>query len=123
VLRVEADRKRCLQVLYNLVGNSIKFTNSGEVRVSAARDGDHVRVRVSDTGIGIRPEHMGMLFEAFRQVDGSARRVYEGAGLGLHLCRKLLRLMGGEISAESVYGQGTTFVFTLPENPPPADQG
>ena len=119
-LELVGDRKRSFQVLLNLVGNAVKFTERGEIRVIASREGDHLRVTVADTGIGIRPEHLGMLFEAFRQVDGSARRVYEGTGLGLYLCRKLLRLMGGDISVESVHGQGSRFTFTLPTGPGPA---
>ncbi len=119
-LELVGDRKRCYQVLLNLVGNAVKFTERGEIRVSAARQDDRLRVTVADTGIGIRPEHVGMLFEAFRQVDGSARRVYEGTGLGLYLCRKLLGLMGGDISVESVHGQGSRFTFTLPIRSQPA---
>jgi signal transduction histidine kinase len=73
-----------------------------------------LRVEVADTGIGIGAEHLGMLFEAFRQVDGSARRIYEGTGLGLYLCRKLLTLMGGEIHAESEHGKGSRFLYSMP---------
>lgn len=111
------DRKRTLQVLLNLVNNAIKFTEKGRVTVSVTVEGKTLRMAVADTGIGIKPEHMGMLFEAFRQVDGSAKRVYEGTGLGLYLCRKLLRLMGGDITAESVYGAGSRFTIVLPVEP------
>jgi signal transduction histidine kinase len=117
------DRKRTLQVLLNLVNNAIKFTEEGRVRIQASTEADRLRVVVSDTGIGIKAEHIGMLFEAFRQVDGSARRIYEGTGLGLYLCRKLLRMMGGEIHVESDYGVGSRFTFTMPlelaPEPPP----
>jgi PAS domain S-box-containing protein len=116
-LPLVGDRKRCYQVLLNLVGNAVKFTEHGEVCVTAARDGDRLRITVADTGIGIRPEHLPLLFEAFRQVDGSARRVYEGTGLGLYLCRKLLGLMRGDISVESAYGRGSRFTFTIPTHP------
>jgi PAS domain S-box-containing protein len=109
-----SDRKRCFQVLLNLVNNAVKFTEVGEVKIKVRTVRKRLRVSVSDTGIGIKPEQMKLLFEAFRQVDGSARRVYEGTGLGLHLCRKLLSLMKGEISAESKYGEGSSFTFTLP---------
>ena len=122
-LELVADRKRCLQVLLNLVGNAVKFTERGEIHVAGWREEDRLRVTVADSGIGIRPEHLGMLFEAFRQVDGSARRVYEGTGLGLYLTRKLLGMMGGEISVESVLGQGSRFTFTLPARPQPAETG
>jgi signal transduction histidine kinase len=73
-----------------------------------------VDVTVIDTGIGIQPGQIGRLFEAFRQVDGSARRIYEGTGLGLYLCRKLVTLLGGTIGAESVFGVGSRFSFHLP---------
>jgi PAS domain S-box-containing protein len=123
------DRKRALQVLLNLTNNAIKFTGKGSVKIAATVERDMLRVTVSDTGIGIRAEHIGMLFEAFRQVDGSAKRVYEGTGLGLYLCRKLLRMMGGEIKVESVYGSGSCFTYTMPLkltaefSPPHQDQG
>jgi signal transduction histidine kinase len=108
------DEKRALQVLLNLVNNAIKFTEKGQVKISAAVERDLLRVAVADTGIGIRAEHIGMLFEAFRQLDGSAKRIYEGTGLRLYLCRKLLKLMGGDIQVESVYGVGSCFTYTMP---------
>ncbi len=111
---MKGDRKRTLQVLLNLAHNAIKFTEKGNVKICAAAAFGVLRVRVEDTGIGIKSEHIGMLFEAFRQVDGSAKRVYEGTGLGLYLCRKLLSLMGGEIAVESVYGAGSCFAFSMP---------
>ncbi|HWI58831.1 MAG TPA: PAS domain S-box protein, partial [Bacillota bacterium] len=114
VLELVGDRKRCLQVLLNLANNAVKFTPQGEVRIAARLEPDTLRVSVADTGIGIKPEQMGLLFEAFQQLDSSAKRLYEGTGLGLHLCRRLLRLMGGEIWAESEYGKGSCFSFTLP---------
>jgi len=113
-LLMEGDRKRTLQVLLNLVDNAVKFTPAGEVKVSATLVDGTLRTTVSDTGIGIHREHIGMLFEAFRQLDGTSRRVYEGTGLGLYLCRKLLTMMGGEIWAESEFGKGSRFTFTLP---------
>jgi len=118
---VHGDRKRFYQVALNLANNAVKFTEHGEVRVTGAVEGDRYVVSVVDTGIGIRPEHMSMLFEAFRQVDGSARRVYEGTGLGLYLCRRILGLLGGGIRAESEYGRGSRFVFWVPTDAvPPA---
>jgi signal transduction histidine kinase len=111
---MEGDRKRCFQVLLNLANNAVKFTEHGEVRIMADVDGRTLRVCVADTGIGIKPEYLPMLFEAFRQVDGSARRVYEGTGLGLYLCRTLLTLMGGEIGVESEFAKGSRFTFTIP---------
>jgi PAS domain S-box-containing protein len=113
-LLMVGDRKRTLQVLLNLVDNAVKFTPTGEVKVTAATIDGKLRATVSDTGIGIRQEHIGLLFEAFRQLDATSRRVYEGTGLGLYLCRKLLKMMGGEIWVESEFGKGSRFTFTLP---------
>jgi signal transduction histidine kinase len=115
-IEIVGDRKRSYQVLLNLANNAVKFTDHGEVKITARADQDQLRVCVADTGIGIKPEQMGMLFEAFRQLDGTARRVYEGTGLGLHLCRRLLTLMHGEIGAESEFGKGSRFTFTLPRH-------
>ncbi len=111
---IYSDRKKLFQMLLNLANNAVKFTEHGEVRVLVQNSPNKVRFTVRDTGIGIKPEHMGLLFEAFRQVDGSARRVYEGTGLGLYLCKKLAGLLGGEISAKSEVGKGSEFSFTLP---------
>jgi PAS domain S-box-containing protein len=114
VILMRGDRKRAFQVLLNLVNNALKFTERGSVRIAAASSDGLLRVEVADTGIGIKPEQLEMLFEAFRQLDGSAKRVYEGTGLGLYLCRKLLTLMGGEIHAESEYGKGSRFIYSMP---------
>jgi PAS domain S-box-containing protein len=108
------DRKRNFQILLNLINNAVKFTGEGSVTIRARVVGHDLSVSVRDTGIGIKAEHLGMLFEAFRQVDGSAKKVYEGTGLGLYLCRKLLGLMGGSIQAQSSYGAGSTFSYSLP---------
>ncbi|MFA5262575.1 MAG: ATP-binding protein [Opitutaceae bacterium] len=113
-LPMMGDRQRCIQVMLNLVHNAVKFTEKGSVDILARVATDNVKIDVLDTGIGIRPEQLGQLFEAFRQLDGSARRSYEGTGLGLYLCRKLLILMGGNITAHSVYGQGTRVSFNIP---------
>jgi signal transduction histidine kinase len=102
------------QILLNLANNGVKFTERGKVRIVAEITGKTLRMAVSDTGIGIQKQNLGELFEAFRQVDGSARRRFEGTGLGLYLCKRLVGLLGGEISVESVYGLGSTFTVTLP---------
>ena len=113
-VQMHGDRKRTVQILLNLMSNAVKFTAKGSITVTATTTTTDLHVEVKDTGIGIKPEHVGMLFEAFRQVDGSAKRVYEGTGLGLYLCRKLLSLMGGTISVESEYSRGSRFMFSLP---------
>lgn len=112
---VVSDRKRLFQIILNLANNAVKFTEHGSVSVTAsATEDDRLSIAIRDTGIGIRPENLGRLFEAFRQVDGSARRVYEGTGLGLYLVKKLLGLLGGSVSAESEFGRGSCFTVVLP---------
>jgi signal transduction histidine kinase len=113
-LMVVGDRRKCYQVLLNLANNAVKFTERGAVRIDAQAQGGKLTASVSDTGIGIRPEQQRLLFEAFRQLDGTPRRLYEGTGLGLHLCRKLLDLMAGEIRVESEFRTGSRFSFTVP---------
>ena len=112
---VSNDRKRCLQILLNLAGNAVKFTEKGHVTIAVHEGHGGIEICVSDSGIGIRAEHLPNLFQAFRQVDGSARRVYEGTGLGLYLCRKLTSLLGGDIRVESTFGVGSCFTVTLPD--------
>jgi PAS domain S-box-containing protein len=113
-IEITTDRQRSFQVVLNLLNNAVKFTDAGCVGIEATIENCRLRVTVSDTGIGISPDQIPRLFEAFRQVDSSARRAHEGTGLGLYLCRKLLDLMSGEISVESEFGQGSRFIFTLP---------
>ena len=116
--RVTGDPDRFRQVLFNLVSNGIKFTEAGGVFVEMARDGsddDRVTlvVTVRDTGIGIDPAQLPLLFQEFVQLDGSISRRFRGTGLGLALCDRLTRLMGGTISVESAPGRGSRFRFTL----------
>jgi signal transduction histidine kinase len=112
-----SDRKKVLQILLNLTNNAVKFTDHGAIRIVCEARRNHLQVSVVDTGIGIKPEDMVFLFEAFRQADGSARRRYEGTGLGLYLCRNLARLLGGDIAAESNYGEGSRLTLILPLEP------
>jgi len=114
---VRTDPIRVRQILINLIGNAIKFTDSGSVRVdvSARHDGSAcaLEVRVRDTGIGIPAEHMGRLFQPFSQVDASLSRAHGGTGLGLAISRRLARLLGGDIDVESESGAGSTFTLRL----------
>ncbi len=108
------DAEKFDKVLYNLLSNAMKFTgNDGRITVRLEPAGNHVRLQVSDTGIGIRPEQIPHLFERFRQAEGSVNRSYEGSGLGLSLVKELVEMHGGQISVESEYQQGTTFVVWL----------
>ena len=116
---VQGDCLRLKQILLNLLGNAVKFTESGTIRISAAvadREGDAVllRLTVNDTGIGMSPEILERIFAPFEQADNSITRRYGGTGLGLSICRRLTGLMGGRIWAESVPGQGSSFFVELP---------
>jgi CheY-like chemotaxis protein/nitrogen-specific signal transduction histidine kinase len=111
---IEADRTRLRQILLNLISNAAKFTERGSIAVQARFDGAHILVSVTDTGIGIAPEHLGAIFEEFRQIESATNRRYEGTGLGLAICRKLVELHGGKIWLESTPGIGSTFTFSLP---------
>ena len=112
--QVYLDPEKFDKVLYNLLSNAMKFTlEDGTITVMLQPAGDHCLLKVTDTGIGIRPDQIPHLFERFRQAEGSANRSYEGSGLGLALVKELVDLHGGQISVESVYGSGTTFTVWL----------
>jgi signal transduction histidine kinase len=108
------DARRLTQVLQNLVGNAIKFTDAGQVTVSVTVAGDRFTVAVADTGPGIAPEHQEQIFEEFRQVDDSSTRKQGGTGLGLAIARRIVEMHGGRLWVESTVGQGSTFSFSVP---------
>ena len=113
-----ADENRLQQILYNLVGNAIKFTEKGTVTISAslfATDEQFIMVKVSDTGIGIAEDKFDRIFKSFEQADGSTAREFGGTGLGLAVTQQLVHLHGGEIWVESTVGVGSDFMFTLPK--------
>ena len=112
--RLVADRTKVKQILLNLLSNAIKFTTQGRVLVGVQAEPEAVRVRVSDTGIGIRAEDLARLFEPFQQLDNPVARGAGGTGLGLAISKKFVELHGGRIWAESRENQGSTFQFTLP---------
>jgi signal transduction histidine kinase len=111
-----ADQRRLEQIITNLVGNAIKFTDAGSVTARIYRaDTEHWAIEVKDTGKGIAPDHQAHIFDAFWQVDGSATRsANSGVGLGLMIVKQLAELMGGSISITSAVGMGSTFTVTLP---------
>jgi len=108
------DEQRLTQVLLNLVGNAIKFTDAGEVRIAASASNGYFTVSVSDTGPGIPPEERDRIFEKFRQVDSSNTRTKGGTGLGLTIAKEIVEMHGGRIWAESTLGRGSTFRMELP---------
>ena len=113
-LTLVSDRRRLEQILVNLLGNAIKFTEAGEIRLQVRPGPETVRIEVSDTGIGVRPEDLERLFRPFFQIDTGLTRKYVGTGLGLSICRRLCDLLGGAITAESSPGLGSTFTVSLP---------
>ena len=119
---IASDALRLRQVLINLVGNAIKFTERGAVRIAVHRvsgenRGGALQFDVTDTGIGIRPEQMEALFQPFSQVDGSVTRRHGGTGLGLAISRRLAQMLGGDIAVRSVPGQGSTFSLNVAAKP------
>ena len=113
---IYSDRQKVKQIIVNLLSNALKFTHEGGIQITVGYD--HVErtatVSVSDTGIGISPEHHEKIFEDFRQVDDSPSRQYGGTGLGLAICRRLATALGGRITLESAMGIGSTFMLTIP---------
>lgn len=110
---VLADENRLQQIIYNLVGNSIKFTEEGSVEISAEKKNGEVKIDITDTGIGIPQDKFDTIFKSFEQIDGSLTREYGGAGLGLAITKQLIHLHKGDISLSSTIGKGSTFSFTL----------
>jgi signal transduction histidine kinase len=111
---IKSDRRRVEQILLNLISNAVKFTEQGFVRLNCVGHENKIIIAVQDSGIGIKAEDMDILFNAFRQIESGITRKYDGTGLGLAISRKLANLLGGEITVESVWGQGSTFSLILP---------
>jgi signal transduction histidine kinase len=118
-LRLESDARKIRQILLNLVTNAIKFTDHGDVELRLLKQGDDVIYEVSDTGIGIAPEHQEKVFEAFWRVENTATRATGGTGLGLSVSRRLARFLGGDLTVRSRLHHGSTFSLCLPAVPLP----
>jgi signal transduction histidine kinase len=111
---VHGDQRRVEQILLNLLSNAIKFTENGGIHITCSLQKGQIVTQVRDSGIGIKKADLDKLFQPFHQVETGLTRQYEGTGLGLSICRKLVEIMGGSIQAESAWGKGSTFTFTLP---------
>ena len=118
---IETDKMRLEQILKNLIGNALKFTSSGYIKLHikhSALSESYIEFSVEDTGVGIPKDKQETVFEAFKQADGSTKRKYGGTGLGLSISRELARLLGGEIKLTSEIGKGSNFVVIIPKNKP-----
>lgn len=111
---VMADEDRFNQIMYNLIGNAVKFTEEGYIKIYAAQENDYVKIIVEDTGDGIAKDKMSKIWDAFEQIDTSITRKHGGTGLGLYITKQLIELHGGAITAQSQIGTGSKFIFTLP---------
>jgi PAS domain S-box-containing protein len=114
---ITSDRRRVEQILLNLLSNAIKFTERGDITLTVEILPSAIRISVADTGIGMRREDMGKLFQPFRQLDTGLTRQHEGTGLGLAICKRLVERLGGTITVASEWSKGSTFRFTLPIEP------
>lgn len=109
------DENRIQQILYNLIGNAMKFTHYGEIKISAIEKDNYLEITISDTGMGIPKDQIYKIFEPYEQVEGINKN-YGGTGLGLHITKKLIHLHGGQIKVQSILNKGSKFIFTLPKS-------
>jgi signal transduction histidine kinase/CheY-like chemotaxis protein/HAMP domain-containing protein len=116
VVYLSSDDYKCRHILQNLIGNAIKFTETGTVEILASQDDNFITIAVTDTGIGISEDHLVHIFDEFRQADGSTSRRYGGTGLGLAIARKYAKMLGGTIVVNSSPGSGSVFTLRLPLN-------
>ena len=119
----DSDEGMISQILRNFISNALKFTERGSVRVTATLDGATYRFDVADTGIGIAPENLQLIFEEFSQIEHPLQRISKGTGLGLPLCRKLASLLGGQVLVSSTQGVGSVFTLELPRSHPASAAG
>ena len=113
---IKADEMKIIQVTENLISNAIKYTDKGEVVIKIIADQKQASIIVSDTGKGIEKENLEFVFESFRQIETSDKKIYDGTGIGLTICKSLSNMIGGDIHVESEVGKGSTFNFTFPYN-------
>ena len=111
---IKSDEARVHQIIQNLIGNAVKFTEKGSVTVSVNSDETNIYIEVADTGIGIEEKDLPHIFEEFRQIDGGSARKYEGTGLGLAIAGRTAKMLGGDLTVESIIGKGSTFFLMLP---------
>jgi signal transduction histidine kinase len=114
---LHSDMRKMRQILVNLLGNAVKFTDRGGVSLSVRDDVDRVHFDVLDTGIGIAPRHLEDIFEPFWQVESGIGRSKEGTGPGLSVTRRLIDLLGGQVTVDSTPGKGSHFIVTIPKTP------
>lgn len=115
ISEIRGDQRRVEQIIINLLNNAVKFTDRGEIKLDCHADDKAITLSVTDTGIGIKPENLNIIFDAFRQVDSGITRVQEGTGLGLNITKKLVEMMGGSIHVASKLEEGSAFTVTLPK--------
>ncbi|GEM_PF-2612093 len=115
-VHVRSDNDKLVQILINLLGNAVKFTEEGEIELTVRENGDGILFSVSDTGIGISPEEQAVIFQPFHQVDSSSTRRHGGSGLGLSISGRLAELLGGKLNVNSAKGQGSVFELWIPKN-------
>ena len=113
--QIESDPARIRQILLHLIGNAVKFSEKGEVKVELSLTDNHYLFKIIDTGIGISEENKNNIFELFTQIESSINRTHEGVGLGLPICKKLVHSLNGKIWFESKLGEGTTFFCAFPQ--------
>lgn len=111
---IVTDGTKLIQILSNLINNSVKFTRQGQIDFGYVQEENFLEFFVKDTGIGISPDHISKIFERFYQVDGAVSRQYGGTGLGLSICKAYVELLGGKIWLNSEPDKGTLFKFTIP---------
>ena len=111
---LNTDREKLRQIILNLLDNAVKFTERGEIKISASQQNGSLKLVVSDTGIGIEKEDLNKIFEEFHRGDSSSTKKYRGTGLGLAIVKKFVNLLGGEVAVESEVGKGSVFTVTLP---------